>query len=85
MTQADEEKQRRKNMIAAGLRVQRANKNETQEQVGAGVGVDKSTVSAWENTGCVGAADAWGLADYYGISLDELVKRTVPNTQEAVA
>lgn len=68
--------QQRKERIAAGLRSHRAaEKNLSQRKFAEEVGANASTVSAWEASGGISAADAWAAADYYGISLDELVGR----------
>lgn len=64
-----------KERIAAGLRSHRAAKNDSQRKFAEEVGANASTVSAWEASGGISAADAWAAADYYGISLDELVGR----------
>lgn len=69
------DKKHRKEAIAAGVRGHRARAKETQKELADSLDVDQTTVSAWENTGCVGAADAWALADHWGISLDELAGR----------
>lgn len=68
------EKQR-KECIAAGLRSHRALRKETQRKFAQEIGSNASTVSAWETSGGISAADAWAAADHYGISLDELVGR----------
>lgn len=69
----------RKERIAAGLRSHRAaEKNLSQRKFAEEVGANASTVSAWENSGGISVADAWSAADYYGISLDELVGRNTP-------
>lgn len=70
--------QQRKERIAAGLRSHRAAKNDSQREFAEKVGANASTVSNWENSGGISVADAWTAADYYGISLDELVGRKAP-------
>ena len=75
MTGRELENQRRKESIAAGLRSHRAARKVSQREFADEVNANGSTVSAWENTGCVSAADAWAAADYYGVSIDELVGR----------
>lgn len=64
--------------IAAGLRAQRAKKDVTQREAAEAIGANPSTMSAWENQGCIGFADAWAAADYYGCSLDDLAGRPWP-------
>lgn len=71
------EKQR-KDSIAAGLRSHRAAIKDSQRKFAEEVGANASTVSAWESSGGISTADAWAAADYYGISLDELVGRKAP-------
>ena len=39
------------------------------------IGANQSTVGMWEQRAGVSLEDAWKLADYYGISLDELAGR----------
>lgn len=65
----------RKENIAAGLRSNRAAKKVSQNKLSDEIGVNASTISAWENSGCISTSDAWAVADYYGISLDDLVGR----------
>lgn len=64
--------------IAAGLRAQRAKKHVTQREAAEAIGANPSTMSAWENQGGIGLADAWAAADYYGCSLDDLAGRPWP-------
>ena len=61
--------------IAASLRGIRATRDETQRQVAEAVGVACTTLSSWERRGGIGLADAWKLADHYGVSIDELAGR----------
>ena len=69
------DEQRRKASIAAGLRSHRAMKKESQREFAKKIGSTASTVSAWETSGGISAADAWAAADHYGISIDELLGR----------
>ena len=69
----------RNESIAAGLRKVRAGAKESQRELAESVGVNPSTMSAWENLGCFGFDDAWRIADHYGVSLDELAGRVFPN------
>ena len=65
-------------IIAAELRAHRARKGETQREVADAIGVNESTLCAWENRGGIGLAEAWAAADYYGCSLDDLAGRPWP-------
>lgn len=70
--------------IAAGLRSHRAKKDVTQREAAEEIGTSPSTMSAWENQGGIGLADAWAAADYYyGCSLDELAGRPWPPVPHA--
>lgn len=60
---------------ASGIRAQRAIKHVTQKEVAEAIKSNQATVSAWENRAGLSLEDAWKLADYYGISIDELVGR----------
>lgn len=46
-------------------------------------GANPATVSAWENRAGISVEDAWGVADYYGVSIDELVGRKAPERKPA--
>lgn len=61
--------------IAGELRAHRAKKNVTQREVAEAIGANNSTVGMWEQRAGVSLEDAWKLADYYGVSLDELAGR----------
>lgn len=63
-------------IIAAELRAHRARKGGTQREVADAIGVNESTLCAWENRGGIGLDDAWKLADYYGVSIDALAGRS---------
>ena len=62
-------------IIAAELRAHRARKGETQREVADAIGINESTLCAWENRGGIGLDDAWNLADHYGVSIDALAGR----------
>lgn len=62
-------------IIAGGIRAQRAKLHVNQKEVAEAIEVNQATVSAWENRGCITLENAWKLADYYGISIDELAGR----------
>ena len=63
--------------IAGELRAHRAKKNVTQREVAEAIGANQSTVGMWEQRAGVSLEDAWRLADYYGVSLDQLAGRSV--------
>lgn len=62
--------------IAAELRAHRARKGETQREAADAIGVNESTLCAWENRGGIGLDDAWELANHYGVSIDTLAGRS---------
>ncbi len=62
--------------IAGELRAHRAKKHVSQREVAEAIGANTSTVCAWENRAGYSIEDACKLADYYGVSLDELAGRT---------
>lgn len=64
-----------KSRISAGLRSRRAEKNLNQRDLAEEIGCNPATVGAWERRAGISLEDAWKLADFYGISLDELAKR----------
>lgn len=65
----------RADAIARELRANRARKGASQAEVAAAIEANPSTVSAWENRAGISLEDSWKLADFYGISLDELAGR----------
>lgn len=65
-----------KEKFAANMRVQRARLGEKQITVAEAVGVDQNAISAYELGKVAPGADVlWRLADYYKVSIDELVGR----------
>lgn len=64
---------------AAGLRAARAKAGLSQAELASKLMIAPSTLSSWENRGGFGIDDAWRLADFFGITLDELVDRSIPN------
>lgn len=62
-------------IIAGSIRAQRARLHVNQKEVAEAIEVNQATISAWENRGCITLENAWKLADYYGISIDELAGR----------
>lgn len=66
-------------LVASQLRQARAAKHVSQREVAEKAGVSESALVKWENAqGRMNLANAWRLADYYGVSLDGLFGRTVP-------
>lgn len=62
--------------LAANLRALRARRNVSQSEVAAQLGVDANTVSNYETGSTIpNYQTAWALADYYGVTLDELGSR----------
>ena len=58
------------------LKFQRVSRNKTLKQVEADTGISNSNLSRWECGKVVPSIDLCViLADYYGISLDELIGR----------
>ena len=64
--------------IAGSLRAHRAMAKITQAQLSEATGFNAATISAWENRAGISFADAWDVADYYGVSLDDLAGRKFP-------
>ena len=63
-------------MIETALRENRKSRNLTQVQLQNATGIPQSTLSAWEKgTNIPNIVDCMKLADFYGITLDELVGR----------
>ncbi len=63
-------------MISSGLKEQRKLRGITQVELAKETGIPQSTISAWEKgINIPNIADCIKLADFYGISLDELVGR----------
>ena len=65
-------------MINDGLKEQRKMRGLTQVELAQETGIPQSTLSAWEQgVNMPNIADCIKLADFYGISLDELVGRNI--------
>lgn len=63
------------------LKYQRTKRNKTLKQVEADTGISNSNLSRWECGKVLPNIDfCVTLADYYGISLDELIGREFPHT-----
>ncbi len=55
------------------LKELRARKNKTQEEVAKDMGVSCQTYNAWEkDISNVGVRKVYALAEYYGVTLDEI-------------
>lgn len=65
----------KREVISAELRGWRAKKDVSQRELAESIDANPSTVCAWENRAGISLEDAWKLADYYGVSLDELAGR----------
>lgn len=62
-----------KDRLSRRLRGLRAERGLTQTEVGAAVGVDQNTISAYETGKAWPNYEvAWKLCDLYGLTLDEL-------------
>lgn len=66
---------KKSNKIANRLRAIRAAKGLSQADVADAIGRTQATVCTWEKYGCLNFLDAVKLADYYGVTLDELSGR----------
>ena len=64
------------NKFGKCLKKLRVERHLTMDQLGQVLNCNKSLISRWENGTRVPTVESlWILADYYGISLDELVGR----------
>lgn len=75
-------------MSNIGIKIQelRKKKGVTQAEMGEALGVSSQAVSRWENQ--VGAPDLESLpliADYFGVTIDELFSHTTNNTSDKIA
>ena len=60
------------------LKYQRKKRNKTLKQIEAETGISNANLSRWENGKVIPNIDFCViLADYYGISLDELIGREI--------
>ena len=67
----------RRKSIQQGLRVERAREGISQTKLAKKLKVNPATVSSWEKgTSAIRLEDAWRIADFYGISLDQLANRS---------
>lgn len=80
MAQTDNDKltDERREIISGSLRAHRARVRETQKEAAEAVGVNQTTLCAWENRGGASDVSLWALADHYGVSLDALLGRPWP-------
>ena len=69
-----------KKTVTGSLRYERKEHGYTQNALADAIKRDSSTVNGWEgNGGSISLADAWRVADVYGISLDQLAGRPRPS------
>ena len=55
------------------LKELRARKDQTQEEVARNLGISPQTYNAWEkDISNVGISKVYALANYYGVSIDEI-------------
>ena len=65
------------------LKYQRLKRNKTLKKVEADTGISNANLSRWENGKVLPSIDFCViLADYYGISLDELIGRDLESRDE---
>ena len=65
--------------INGSLRYERKEHGHTQKSIAEAIDVSEKTVNSWEGiVGSIPLEDAWRIADVYGISLDQLAGRPVP-------
>ena len=63
-------------MIKDAIREQRKLRGLTQVELASATGIPQSTISAWEKgVNVPNVADCIKLADFYGVTIDELVGR----------
>lgn len=68
-------------VVAGNLRAIRSKRNLSQDDVSQGIKKNKSSISNWENgTTDFRFSDACKLADFYGVSLDEIRSGEMPKT-----
>ena len=64
------------------IKFQRTKRNKTLKQVEKDTGISNSNLSRWESGKVVPSIDfCVTLADYYGITLDELIGRDIKDKQ----
>lgn len=61
--------------IAARLRSLRAERRASQKSVAKAIGASVTALHKWERSGGMSLRSACALADYYDVSLDQLVGR----------
>ena len=67
-------------MYGKEIRYLRKSRNKTQAEVSKGTGLPQATISWIEtNRGVANIQQCVILADYYGISIDELIGREIPS------
>lgn len=65
----------RNEAVAARLRSLRAERRASQKSVAKAIGASVTALHKWERSGGMSLRSACALADYYGVSLDQLVGR----------
>lgn len=68
----------RAEMLAMNLRMRRAALRISQKEIGRAIGVSAQVISSWEKGRAPSMENLWKLADFYGVSVDELIGREVP-------
>lgn len=63
-------------VIAGELRAHRAKADISQSELANKTGFNQSTIGMWEQRAGISLENAWKLADFYGVSLDELAGRS---------
>ena len=62
--------------IGASIKRLRLEKGISQENLGKTIGVTHAAISFWENgVNIPNVLDCWKIADYFNVSIDELVGR----------
>ena len=61
--------------VGENISALRKKKGATQDELGKALGVSMQAVSRWENGGMPDVALLPGIADYFGVSIDELFGR----------
>ena len=62
----------------------REHRTVSQKEVAEAIGVSQASIANWERgLNGMGLDDAWKLADYYGVSIGELVGRTECEKRES--
>ena len=66
--------------IGDNIRAERSRRNMSQEELAKAVGASPASITNWENgTNAIGLDKACRLADFFGITLDELARGNIKN------